>query len=113
MRIRCDLENQISGVLRTFGILFGKRVGGFARRAEEIIHGEPYASPTIQPVVEAVMRPHANILEQIHHLEVKVRSRQNNVFRRLMSVPGVGFVATIDDNAISLEARDQRPRCRT
>ncbi len=37
VRTRCDLESQIRGVLRTFGILFGKRVGGFAKRAEEII----------------------------------------------------------------------------
>lgn len=105
VRTRCDLENQIRGVLRTFGILFGKRVGGFAKRAEEIIDGELHASPTIQVVVEALMRARANILEQIRHLEAKVRSiaRQNNVVRRLMSVPGVGvitalgFVATIDD----------------
>jgi transposase len=105
VRTRCDLENQIRGVLRTFGILFGKRVGGFARRAEEIIDGELDASPTIRAVMEALMRARANILEQIRHLEAKVRSlaRQNNVVRRLMSVPGVGvitalgFAATIDD----------------
>ncbi|MDE3759813.1 IS110 family transposase [Sinorhizobium meliloti] len=105
VRTRCDLENQIRGVLRTFGILFGKRIGGFAKRAEEIIDGELDASPTIQAVVEALMRARANILEQIRHLEAKVRliARQNNVVRRLMSVPGVGvitalgFAATIDD----------------
>ena len=105
VRTRCDLENQIRGVLRTFGILFGKRVGGLAKRAEEIIDGELDASPTIQAVVEALMRARANILEQIRHLEAKVRliARQNKVVRRLMSVPGVGvitalgFAATIDD----------------
>lgn len=82
-----------------------KRVGGFARRAEEIIDGELDASPTIRAVVEALMRARANILEQIRHLEATVRSlaRQNKVVRRLMSVPGVGvitalgFAATIDD----------------
>lgn len=105
VRTRYDLENQIRGVLRTFGILFGKRVGGFAKRAEEIIDGELHASPTIQAVVEALMRARANILEQIRHLEAKIRSlaRQNNIVRRLMSVPGggvitaLGFAATIDD----------------
>lgn len=89
----------------SFGILFGKRIGGFAKRAEEIIDGELDASPTIQAVVEALVRARANILEQIRHLEAKVRliARQNNVVRRLMSVPGVGvitalgFAATIDD----------------
>ncbi|UIJ91853.1 transposase (plasmid) [Sinorhizobium meliloti] len=51
------------------------------------------------------MRARANILEQIRLLDAKVRSiaRQNNVVRRLMSVPGIGvitalgFAATIDD----------------
>ena len=103
MQIRCDLENQIRGVLRTFGILFGKRVGGFTKRAED--DGQLHASPTIQAVVEALMRARANILEQIRLLDAKDRSiaRQNVVVRRLMSVPGVGvitalgFAATIDD----------------
>lgn len=53
----------------TFGILFGKRVGGFARRAEEIIDGELDASPTIRAVMEALIRARANILEQIRTAE--------------------------------------------
>lgn len=107
VQIRCDLENQIKGVLRTFGILFGKRVGGFAKRAEEIVQGELNASPTIQAVVVSLMQARAGILEQIRLLDAKVRSaaRQGTVVRRLMTVPGVGvitalgFVATIDDPA--------------
>jgi transposase len=107
VQIRCDLENQIKGVLRTFGILFGKRVGGFAKRAEEIVQGELNASPTIQAVVVSLMQARAGILEQIRLLDGKVRSlaRQDTVVRRLMTVPGVGvitalgFVATIDDPA--------------
>ena len=34
------LENEIRGLLKTFGVMFGKRVGGFMRRAEEIIAEE-------------------------------------------------------------------------
>lgn len=107
VQIRCDLENQIRGVLRTFGILFGKRVGGFAKRAEEIVDGELQASPTIRTVMEALMQARAGILEQIRLLDGKVRAiaRQNAVVRHLMTVPGVGvitalgFAATIDDPA--------------
>jgi hypothetical protein len=33
MRVR--RENEIRGLLKTFGVTFGKRVGGFMRRAEE------------------------------------------------------------------------------
>lgn len=38
MRVR--LENEVRGLLKTFGVMFGKRVGGFKRRAEEIITGD-------------------------------------------------------------------------
>ncbi|CCA92476.1 IS110 family transposase [Novosphingobium sp. PP1Y] len=107
VQIRCDLENQIRGVLRTFGIVFGKRVGGFAKRAEEIVSGELDASPTIRTVVESLMKARADILAQIRALDTKVRStaRSNATVRHLMTVPGVGvvtalgFVATIDDPA--------------
>lgn len=107
VQIRCDLENQIRGTLRTFGILFGKRVGGFAKRAEEIVRGELDASPTIRAVIESLMKARAGILEQIRCLDAQVRSigRRNPAVRHLMSVPGVGvitalgFVATIDDPA--------------
>src|SRR5690349_24918096 len=37
--IRVKLENEIRGLLRTFGVIFGKAAGGFSRRAEEIVAG--------------------------------------------------------------------------
>ncbi len=37
VRIRVKLENEVRGLLRTFGVLFSKRAGGFARRADEIV----------------------------------------------------------------------------
>lgn len=107
VQIRCDLENEIKGVLRTFGILFGKRVGGFAKRAEEIVAGELEASPTIRLVIEALMKARTDMLAQIRTLDAEVRaiSRSSATVRHLMTVPGVGvitalgFVATIDDPA--------------
>lgn len=105
VEIRCDLENEIRGVLRTFGIVFGKRVGGFSKRAEEIIAGELDASPMIRTVMEALMKARYEIRAQVAALDAMVRStsRNNPVVRHLMTVPGVGavtalgFVATIDD----------------
>ena len=107
VQIRCDLENEIRGVLRTFGIILGKRVGGFTKRAEEIVTGDLEASPTIRIVLEALMKARRDILEQVGILDAKVRSmsRGNATVRHLMTVPGVGavtalgFVATIDDPA--------------
>lgn len=104
VQIRCDLENEIRGVLRTFGILFGKHVGCFARRAEEITTGELDSWPTIRTVIIALMKALANILTQIRALDAQVRSvsHANATVRHLMTVPGVGvvtalgFVATVD-----------------
>jgi len=45
VQIRVKLENEIRGLLRTFGVLFGKAVGGFSRRADELVVGELEASP--------------------------------------------------------------------
>ncbi|MFC3722048.1 IS110 family RNA-guided transposase [Neoaquamicrobium sediminum] len=105
VQIRCDLENEIRGVLRTFGVVFGKRVGGFARRAEEIVAGELDTSPTIRAVVDALMKARADIAAQVTSLDARVRSmaRATPAVRHLMMVPGVGavtalgYVATIDN----------------
>ena len=48
--IRVRLENEVRGLLKTFGVLFGKRVGGFMRRAEEIIAGELAVAPELRPI---------------------------------------------------------------
>lgn len=105
VQIRCSLENEIRGVLHTFGIVFGKRVGGFAQRAEEIVAGELDISPTIRAVVDALMKARADIAAQVSSLDARVRSmaRTTPVVRHLMTGPGVGAVtalgcvATIDD----------------
>ena len=54
--MRVKLENEIRGLLTTFGVMFGKRVGGFKRRAEEIIRGELAVSPELVPTFEAQMQ---------------------------------------------------------
>src|SRR4051794_41794829 len=50
VRIRVKIENEIRGLLRTFGILFGKTAGGFARRAQEIVAGGPGGSSPPPPL---------------------------------------------------------------
>ena len=37
VQIRVKLENEIRGLLRTFGVLFGKAVGGFSQRADALV----------------------------------------------------------------------------
>jgi hypothetical protein len=60
--MRVKLENEIRGLLKTFGIMFGKRVGGFKRRAEEIIEGELAVAPELLPIFEALMQARRDIL---------------------------------------------------
>ncbi|WP_223275042.1 transposase [Tateyamaria sp. syn59] len=54
MRVR--LENEIHGLLKTFRVMLGKRVGGFKRRAEEIVRGELAVAPELVPIFEALMQ---------------------------------------------------------
>src|SRR5918993_2724014 len=72
VRVRVKLENEIRGLLRTFGVLFGKAAGGFARRADEIATGELGASPSMRLVVETLMQASAAILERIKVLDRQV-----------------------------------------
>ncbi len=103
MRVR--LENEIRGLLKTFGIMFGKRVGGFKRRAEEIVEGELAVAPELVPVFQALMQARRDILARIAALDSRIRAvaRRHATVRLLMTAPGVGpitamaVVAAFDD----------------
>ena len=68
MRSRVKIENEIRGLLRTFGILFGKMVGGFGSRTDQIIAGELDASPMMRTVISSLAKARAAILERIKEL---------------------------------------------
>jgi transposase len=77
--------------------MFGKKVGGFTRRAEEIVAGELVASPEIKRIVEALLEARRALLDRIKVLDSRVRSiaRQNTTARLLMTAPGVGAVTAL------------------
>lgn len=103
MRVR--LENEVRGLLKTFGVMFGKRVGGFKRRAEEIIERELAVSPDLVPIFEALMQARRDILARIAELDSRIRAiaKSHATIRLLMTAPGVGpitamaVVAAFDD----------------
>jgi transposase len=105
MRVR--LENEIRGLLKTFGIMFGKRVGGFKRRAEEIIEGDLAVAPDLVPIFNALITARRDILARIAALDSRIRAiaKQHATVRLLMTAPGVGpitalaVVAAFDDAA--------------
>lgn len=99
---RVDLENQIRGLLKGYGLLLGKvSERRFAARVRELIGDEPALSGVIEPLLAV----HAVVLEQyaVLHKAVLTTARQDPVTRRLMTMPGVAavtalaFRATIDD----------------
>ena len=96
VRIRVQLENEIRGLLRTFGVLFGKAAGGFARRAREIVVGLD-ASPSMRLVVESLMQARLAILDRIKVLDRQVltTARTEATARLFMSAPGVGAITAL------------------
>lgn len=105
MRVR--LENEIRGLLKTFGIMFGKRVGGFKRRAEEVIVKDLSVAPELVPVFETLIKARRDILARIAALDSRIRAsaKRHATVRLLMTAPGVGpitalaVVAAFDDAA--------------
>lgn len=95
--VRVRLENQIRGLLKTFGVMFGKRVGGFARRAEEIIAGELDVAPEMKVIIETLLNARNDINEKLKDLDRRVRSlaRTSAPVRLMMSVPGVGAITAL------------------
>jgi transposase len=106
IRIRKDLEGQVRGVLKIFGIKLGKiapgkeRIG-FRQRVNEVIANEP----TIKPALKALLTVHATTCKEEDRLDALIRRRakSDKTARLLMTAPGVGaivasaFIAIIDD----------------
>lgn len=82
-----SIENEIRGLLKTFGVMFGKKVGGFTRRAEEIVAGELAASPEIRQIIEVLLEARRSILGRINALDRQVRAaaKQNTAARLFMT----------------------------
>ena len=97
VRIRVKLENQVRGLLRTFGVLFGKAVGGFTRRAMEIVSGELEAAPEMRLIVDTLLQARTAILERIKVFDQRVMAaaRHYPTARLFMSAPGVGAITAL------------------
>ncbi len=99
---RRDLENQMRGLLKPFGLLVGKVRGkGFEGRVRELIAD----APAMAEVIDALLLARRTLCTQVARLDVRVRMLAQTIApcRRLMTVPGVGpitalaYVTVIDD----------------
>jgi transposase len=104
VELKRDLENQIRGLLKNFGLVIGRaKMNTFTAKAIELIKGQPALAAAIDPLLkarEALGRQIADLDRKLLRL-----ARSEPQVRRFMTVPGVGpitalcYLATIDDPA--------------
>jgi transposase len=105
VRQRCEVDNQIRGLLKTFGIRIGKAPGGITKRAAAIAADELAPQPELAHLVRMLLELRATLCDQIADLDGQLirQARSIPVCRRFMTVPGLGVVvalsvwAAIDD----------------
>jgi transposase len=98
-----DLENEIRGLLKIFGVKLPARLyrGAFESAVRETIENDAALSHALLPMLEARGMLFRTFLELDRR--VKRAAREDAVCRRFMSVPGVGeitalsFKAAVDD----------------
>ena len=106
-----DVEAEIRGTLRGFGLKIGK-VGraGFEARVRELLADQPSLLKVVEPVL--VVRATLVTQREVLHRMVLQAVREEEVCRRLMTVPGVGpitalaFRATVDQAERFTRSRD-------
>jgi transposase len=100
---KIDIENEVRGTLRVFGIKLAGRItdAAFEKRALEVVEDKPKLLAMVRPmlVARAALREQYRVLHKLMLDAV----REDATCRRLMTVPGVGpvvaitYVTTIDD----------------
>lgn len=112
--IRLELDAQIRGMLKPFGLIVGSgNSDAFIRRAEALAQGHPVLAPLLACLAD--VRRH--VAAQISKLDRDIGRivRADTTLRRFMTVPGVGpvtalaFLSTIDDPSRFRRARDVGP----
>jgi len=104
VRMKRDVENQIRGLLKNFGLIIGK-VGRsvFPIRVRELLMERPILERAVLPLLDLREQLKTEIAE-FDRMLLKI-TRDNGAARRLTTVPGVGlitaltFISTIDDPA--------------
>jgi transposase len=101
---RCEIENQIRGLLKNFGLRAAKGKGrAFQQSVEALAGGHDFLRQVVAPLITAwlALRQQTVVLTRA----VNQRTNQSPTCRRLMTMPGVGamtslaYMSTIDDPA--------------
>lgn len=114
VEIRVQLDGQIRGLLKTFGLIVGPgNTDALVRRAEALAEG----NGTISGLVTKLAEVRRHVVAQVAALDRDIRRlvRREPILKRFMTVPGVGpitavaFLSTIDDPERFKHARDVGP----
>ena len=105
------IDNDLRGTLRNFGLKVGYRRGRskFEARIKELVENLPDLAALVEPllVVRRVLREQLGIL----HRRLLAIVRDDEVCRRLMTVPGVGPVVALTYRAtVDVPARFRRSK---
>jgi transposase len=98
-----DLENELRGLLKVFGVRLASKVphGAFDATVHPLIKNDPMLARALLPMLEARLVLYRTYLKLDN--EVKAVVRTDPICQRLMTVPGVGavtaltFKAAVDD----------------
>ena len=95
LRRKClDIENEIRGTLKVFGLKVGRVTKlTFDRRVRELVDGDTRLNAAFAPM----LRARAVLFEEFNHLHRLVLDavRHDEVCRRFMTVPGVGPITAL------------------
>jgi transposase len=86
VKIKRDIENQIRGLLKNFGLVIGRaKQNTFTLRAGDLLDGRPELTAAIEPLLQA----REAVGRQIVDLDRKVRrlAKASDPVRRLMKLP--------------------------
>ncbi len=112
--MRTELDAQIRGMLKTFGLILGTGNSDvLIRRAEELAEGHPVMSGLVAKLAE--VRRHVALQVAAIDREIRNLVRTEPTLKRFLTVPGVGpitalaFLSAVDDPSRFKHARDVGP----
>ena len=112
--IRVEIDGQIRGILKTFGLVVGSgNKGAFAQRARMMAQDHPILSALVEKLLD--VREVAAAKVAVLDKEIRRFVRDDPTLRRFLTVPGVGpvtalaFRATVDEPSRFRRARDVGP----
>jgi len=102
--MRRDLENQLRGLFKTFGLVIGRANGSVFLKRAQLVSAE---APELEVIATPLLAARAVIDHERVELERQIKwlARENKQARAFMTVPGVGpmttlaFLSGIDDPA--------------